>query len=457
MLAGPSSRKAVKGRARILFCNMCKSRFARNMETEEEDICESCKNGKITQPKKVKRKRLNGVKKEPLVSQGKVPSLQDVCIEIVVEYIEEVEAFGIISDDSFEKLSKIICRNRKLNNQTSRLFMEPHRKMLSLYDCTNMDETALMNIAHFCPRAEKIELTYCGQINDKVLSLYQERLHNLNNLHLSGAFLITKEAWMSFFEKTNTRLQSFGTRHSNRFNLECVKSLVTHCPNLQTLDLGQLSQMKTDWLPEIAKLKHLKRLHLAWPSTEEAVKEEDLIDMLTNVGPQLTELSLRGFKDLTDEVLLEGVMHCKQLKKLNLELCDQLTAKSVVHFFDHWETKEGLTHLDLSRCILLDDDVLKAIVQHSGETLTHLNIHSLELLTPNGLEILVGEKRVANCNKLIHLDCGFVRAMDDFVLKKLVTKCKSLQKLLVCGCHLLTNTVQVKDNTTLHIIGRETN
>lgn len=368
-----------------------------------------------------------------------------------------MEAFGVISDDSFEKLSKIICRNRKLNNQTSRLFMEPHRKMLSLFDCTSkcnnkticflnvifflsdMDETALMNIAHFCPRAEKIELTYCGQINDKVLSLYQERLHNLNNLHLSGAFLITKEAWMSFFEKTNTRLQSFGTRHSNRFNLECIKSLVTHCPNLQALNLGQLSQMKTDWLPEIAKLKHLKRLHLAWPSTEEAVKEEDLIDMLKNVGPQLTELSLRGFKDLTDEVLLEGMMmHCKQLKKLNLELCDQLTAKSVVHFFSHWETKEGLSHLDLSRCILLDDDVLKAIVQHSGKTLTHLNIHSLELLTPNGLEILAGEKREANCSKLVHLDCGFVRAMDDFVLKKLVTKCKSLQKLLVCGCHLVS-------------------
>ncbi|KAG1443906.1 hypothetical protein G6F56_010502 [Rhizopus delemar] len=83
--AGPSSRKAVKGRARILFCNMCKSRFARNIETKEEDICESCKTGKVTQPKKVKRKRLNGVKKEPLVPYGKVPSLQDVCIEVNVE------------------------------------------------------------------------------------------------------------------------------------------------------------------------------------------------------------------------------------------------------------------------------------------------------------------------------------------------------------------------------------
>lgn len=56
----------------------------------------------------------------------------------MAQYIDDVEALGEISFSSMDKVAKIICRNRKLTNQTARLFMEPRVINLNLYDCTSM-------------------------------------------------------------------------------------------------------------------------------------------------------------------------------------------------------------------------------------------------------------------------------------------------------------------------------
>lgn len=82
--APSSSRKAVKGRARILFCVVCKSRFARDINDDnEEALCSDCKAGKSpNKPVKPKKKRLNVSKKEQLLAHDRVPSLQDICISV---------------------------------------------------------------------------------------------------------------------------------------------------------------------------------------------------------------------------------------------------------------------------------------------------------------------------------------------------------------------------------------
>lgn len=43
-----------------------------------------------------------------------------------------------------DKLAKIICRNRKLTNQTARLFLEPRVIDLNLYDCTSKQLTGIV-------------------------------------------------------------------------------------------------------------------------------------------------------------------------------------------------------------------------------------------------------------------------------------------------------------------------
>ncbi|KAI8094752.1 hypothetical protein BDF21DRAFT_448883 [Thamnidium elegans] len=447
--APSSSRRTAPGRARILFCTSCKGRFARKLDdAQDQTICPDCLNGTTALKKKrvVKKRQIVSIQKE-VVSKNVLPSLQDICISVVAEYIDDVESLGVIGEDSLEKLSNIICKNRKLNDVTSRLFMDPIKKSLMFSDCTLMKDVSLLNICQFCPRLEFLELGYCGHINDKVLDAYTERLYNLKSLKLSGAFLISSAAYNRFFEKISKRLQVFELRHSALFSQVNIESLANNCVNLRELKLGHLYKMDSEWLASIASLKNLTTLEISWCSE---LQTNDVIHMLSKIGYQLTDLSIRGGHELEDDFLIKGILkYCNKLGKLNLEQCNQLTAYAMFTLFTHWESK-GLTYLNISRCLLFDDKVIQAIVRHSGATLKYLNIHSLDLLTAAGIELL-GETE--GCKQLDTLDCGFVRSIDDFVLKKVIDYNPSLNTIFVWGCPLLTDNLKTKEG--LNIIGKE--
>lgn len=432
--APSSSRRAVAGRARIVFCVECKGRFVRKLDDESQVICPNCLNCTTAALKKkptVRKRQIVSIKKE-VVSKELLPSLQDICIAVVAEYIDDIETFGVISEESVEKLCKIISKNRKLNDITSRLFMEPFKRRLRLYDCTNMNEISLYNISQFCPGLEYLELVYCGHMTDKVLNAYADRLKSLKSFQISGAFLITTKAWDNFFKTVSTRLECFEIRHSARFLKDNITNLAKHCVNLRELKLFQLDNMNSDWLLSIAKFKKLTKLELAWPTQGNTLQTADVVHLLSKIGPQLTELSLKGGGELEDKLLTKGILkYCKNLKKLNLEQCHQLSSEAMEHLMSSW-TAKGLTHLNIARCVLFDDKVLKAVIKHSGATLKYLNIHSLEKLTAAGVELLS-----KSCKELSYLDCGFIRSIDDFVMKKVIDNSTSLETVQVWGCYLV--------------------
>lgn len=81
---GPS-RRAQPGRTRVLFCQKCKSRFARpansTPDVELDSVCPRCLAGKNPKPK-----RKSPAKKRRMLQSSsdylQVPSLQDICIEV---------------------------------------------------------------------------------------------------------------------------------------------------------------------------------------------------------------------------------------------------------------------------------------------------------------------------------------------------------------------------------------
>ncbi|KAI8335492.1 hypothetical protein BC941DRAFT_399213 [Chlamydoabsidia padenii] len=515
----PSSSRprAPTGRMKVLFCSKCKLRFTRGVsDTSEETMCPRCVSGKdpastVKAPKK--RIHTHGGNKKAWYMHGVqtssvLPSLQDSCIKVITDHIDDVEALGNIGIINMDKIAKIICRNRQLTNRTALLFMQPQLGELSLYDCTNVDVTGLKNIAHFCPNLRTLNLQYCGRMTDEVLELYGSHLQSLTSITLTGCHLVTENQWIKFFETIGDRLEGFSVRHTNRFKLGSMKALVTNCNKLHRLGLSRIVTISDDWATTLSDsdITTLESLELGQTSTDPGspytLTTGPLIKVLEKNGGSLKELSLYGCTDMTDELLVNGILpHCTQLQKLVLDGCNQLTSDAFKSLFSNdWKLRPtivhrrpvvGLHHVAVARCLNFDDDALKALLGHSGKALTHLDIHSLENLTATALESIAGDegdndekeknfrfitdgkdkgnkykrfkigstpdsltKTVPSaCTSLAYLDTSFVRSMDDYVLAKLIRSCSNLKRINVWGCHQITDTIQVPRQ--LIIEGRE--
>lgn len=299
-----------------------------------------------------------------------------------------------------------------------------------------------MNIADFCPYLKDLRLVYCGRMTSKVIESYATRLRELRSIDLSGPFLVSEQAWISFAETVGKSLEGFKLSYTARFNEECLSALVEHCPDLRSLKLTGIGGITIDWFSFISKLNNLKSLELEWPPEKRGATAASLVELLSNVGKGLTELSLIGFSDIDGDALAQGILDfCPNLTRLNIASCSGVSSEAIQKLFREWKTQRegyGLQSLNISRCLELDDEALKAILLHSHKTLEHLNIHSLDNITSAGLELLAGKgegMEGKHCGALQTLDCGFVRSMDDFVLRTLIDSCPSLKHVLVWGCH----------------------
>lgn len=307
-----------------------------------------------------------------------------------------------------------------------------------------------MNVAHFCPDLETLRLVYCGRITSKVIDFYGDRLHRLRSVEFSGPFLVTKEAWIGFFRNIGSRLETFKITDTARFDKDCLEELVKCCPNFKHLRLKHLSKLTDDWLEIIARLRKLKSLELEYPDAkQQQPTSQSTIDMLSKIGNNLKVFAMRGCSLLDDDTLLKGLLpYCPQLSSLSLTQCELITSEGVQKLFRGWKEKEksGLDCLDLSRCLQVDDQALKEIVRHSHKTLKYINLHSLDNITANGLEVLAGAGEGfegIGCTSLHQANFGFVRAMDNFVLKELIDNCPHLQEIRVHGCYQVNSAFKI--------------
>jgi DNA repair protein RAD7 len=202
------------------------------------------------------------------------------------------------------------------------------------------------------------------------------------------------------------------------------------------LRLNEIGKMNDEWLQPLEALTCLTSLELRnsgmmyGPSlTDGAVNK-----LLEAIGGNLRLLDLSSQKDLTDEVLLEGIgKHCHSLTNLVLSDLPELSDLGVTKFFDEWSLNPALEKLDLSRCHELGTRALDAISKHSGEKLVSLNINSWKELGTEALVRLV-ERTGA---RLGELDVSWCRMVDNFVMKDVLEKCVKLRWVKCYGCNRL--------------------
>jgi DNA repair protein RAD7 len=308
---------------------------------------------------------------------------------------------------------------------------------------TDLTPPALSTLAYLNPGLTTLRLDFCGRIDDSVMDTWSTAFPALKRLDLHAPFLIRVPAWKKFFE-SHPHLEAFLITQSPRFDIECLESLVTNCPDLKELRLREIGKMEDKFADHLAALEgKLTVLDLSEPG--KSMSEDVLIDLVAVVGPTLRHLDLSKHDKITDAFLDEGLKpHTRVLTSLTLNHVPDLTDEGVADFFTTWaspaaqgesqqDPNPALTAVDLSRNCNLSSTALSTLLVHSGGRLQHLNINGWKAASRESLEQIA---RFAW--DLRTLDVGFCHKVDDFVLKEILDKCERIKEIKCFGCNRVT-------------------
>lgn len=204
---------------------------------------------------------------------------------------------------------------------------------------------------------------------------------------------------------------------------------MTQCPNLETVGMKRITGLCNETVQHLARLKNLRVLDLTEPFG--IVTDEYVVPIIRSAGKNLEKLVLDGCTELGDETFQAIVQYCPNLQSLSLALLDKISDEAVVKGFKSWKKNHGLVNLNLTRCVGIKDDSVKAILAHSGASLEVLSLNSLDELTQETFDLFIDEERDVG-NDLVELDVGFVRCVSDELVSKLSRNCKDLKFLKVC-------------------------
>ena len=74
---------------------------------------------------------------------------------------------GDVGPKNLDCINRIVCKHRALTADNLGLFLEVDHKELKFYDCTLLNDEQLSSIAIFCAHLERIELQFCGLLDDE--------------------------------------------------------------------------------------------------------------------------------------------------------------------------------------------------------------------------------------------------------------------------------------------------
>ncbi|KAH8117649.1 RNI-like protein [Phellopilus nigrolimitatus] len=423
-------------------CAKCEKQFTVTRYTMAANpgpgwLCHECAKSSGADPFKDKRpaaprKRKAPEDKRKVISfeDRELPSLASLCIRIVSQHIENIEALGDVGFVNKIEIGKILSKNRSLTPENASLLYDVKNTELTLFDATKLGPNAFCTLASLNPFLESLRVDFCGRLNDDVVKHWRTHLRELRRLDLLGPFLVKPDAWQSFFAGCR-QLTGFLITQSPRFDIECMSSLAQHCTNLTELRLSQIGMMSDKFLGYIEGFGNLTSLELSEPA--KSLGTDGVVALLKAVGSNLSHLNLSKNDLLTDKVLSEGLTpNARLLTSLVLNELPEITDEAMGAFFVN-STNIPMHRISLRRCHELADEALNGLLKHSGSTLVDLDINNWT--ASNDALLTIGE----HAKFLKNLDIGFCRQADDFVIKAVIDGCEGVKDISVFGCNKLTD------------------
>ncbi|KAI9344257.1 hypothetical protein BDR26DRAFT_857486 [Obelidium mucronatum] len=351
----------------LKFCQRCLRKFV--PEVDGEDTCTACLNipkaGGGASRKISALKRRRAVLVDDLI-EGSVLPLRDMCIKLIADNIDAVEAFGDIPDYVKRSISRILSRRRAINATTLSLFIGADQQCVELFDCARLKPDNFNQIILMSPNIHTLHLADCGQMTDN---------------EVTGCFLVRDTAFETLLSgPVSKNLQNLFLENTAKFGALSIAALTTHCKELKTLCLSQCSAVGGEvvrGLSTLVGLTSLELMELGNSAIGKGLNKLSLNGCKSNLSP-LKSLDLHRLYNLTDASVISIISHHgASLNRLVLNGLDDVTAhalKAVV------EGCPSISDLDMSWVRSFNDDLFSAMVGRC-KWLKSVKVYGCNLLT----------------------------------------------------------------------------
>lgn len=469
-------------------CEICEKRFTVTAysKTGPEGglVCGPCgrelaKDEKTTAPKAKKqsvgkgRRKTESNRLDGIVTGG-AKSLQQMCIEKVADYHNDIEEFGDLPENVLERLSEIFSKRRVIDPRTLRLFLRPDLDTIAIPDAANLEVDDYKQIFAVVPNLKKLALNNAGQFKDEVMEYMTEKATKLIHLKMYGANLLTNELWKQFFEKQGHKLETLQLAWLDAaFDDDVVEVMVKQCTSLRRLKIKWCRRLvsyalvghqsyKANCLQTAASLRSLAELsqlqHLSLHISH-STPASDIAALVSSVGQGLQTLSLEGIPEADDEAIHAIRMTCPNLTKLRLTNLDSVTDAALGSLFGNNPEEPTvlppLQFLDLNSArdvdnnnpdgpedvpIGLASESFKALMSHSGSKIERLHIPSCRHISNATMwEMFIGSGSKPHHSDMLYptlkeINCSFVPGVDTSMVVGMFKSCPKLKKIVAFGC-----------------------
>lgn len=425
----------------VRICSRCSRRFL--LQSYNDALCGACSKAghgaglmrSVRVLGKGKIKRSNDIicaEDEPKI----IKPLRILCVETIARNIDNIAHFGHISSETKIMISKIVSRYRMLNASNCWLFCGPEEQCVHLYDCSNLREETLKMILSRSSAVKSLYLGFCGWMRDDAIGTMADTCQHIEELVLTGSFLVTDKALAALFEKLSNSLRKLRLKDVSRFNILAARSLSRYCTNISDLSLENCTMIDDNVVNSIASMKTLTDLIIEAPP-ESSVSEESLSLLISSLKSSLTKLVLSKLNSVSDNFLQNFLAPlASRLTKLKIEYCNIITAAGSAILVDELISdmrKTPLAQISFKRSSGIHDYHIIKLVRKHGICLRSININGV-----NNLSVASLKEIAANCRELEEIDVSWIRDVDDEFVTSIVSSCPNLKKFTIYGCPNIT-------------------
>lgn len=370
-------------------------------------------------------------------------SLLTLCIQTLVKNIDLADELGDLPSKVVDKIAREMSKRRLVDSRTLDLLLQSTTDEVNIYDAAKLTSVDLLRIFQMVPNLKHLKMKNGIQFKDEVMEYLLDRNINLESLYLHGSNLLSIEMWDRFIKEKGATLKSLKVYFTDRYFCDGTLSLFSeNCPNLERIKFRHVQNITSAGIKDLAKVKSLKHISLQLHHT---VHPDIYVHLMNEIGANLCTFSVQMAEQADNSILDAMHAQCRHLQKLRINDSQIMTDEGFARLFTGW-ANPGLRFVDLSKCRQLDSvrprenpdklgfcsDGFRALMEHSGKTLQHLNVHACRHISKEAFEdVFAADKVYPNMKEL---EISFCEEVNDFIVGSAFRCCPNLRQMNVFGC-----------------------